>query len=274
VLGDPTLVVRYPARDGYVDEHGRAVTGVGAGADRLVTPIRRGEREIAAVVHDRALPAGPELLEDAAGALSVALANAQMQAEVRDRVAAVEASRRRLVTAAEAERRRFGHRLRQATEAHLDAAERELAGDALADLRKVRADIRLIAEGLDPLELAAGGLDRALSDLATRSTIPVAVDVRAGRLPPRIESGAWFVCSEALANVAKHSGASRAFIRVAKRDGLVRVEISDDGRGGADSARGSGLHGLADRVEALGGRLSVTERSRGGTSVVAELPVS
>ena len=87
-----------------------------------------------------------------------------------------------------------------------------------------------------------------------------------------MEGAAWFVCSEALANVAKHSAASCARVRATRGDGVVRIEISDDGRGGADPARGSGLRGMAERVEALGGRLSVADRPSGGTVVAAELP--
>ena len=102
--------------------------------------------------------------------------------------------------------------------------------------------------------------------------IPVEVEVRVGRLPVSVEGAAWFVCSEALVNVAKHSGASRARVWAAQRDGVVRIEISDDGRGGADPTRGSGLRGLAERVEALGGWMSIADRPGGGTVVAAELP--
>ena len=130
----------------------------------------------------------------------------------------------------------------------------------------------MLAEGLHPAALVHGGLDGALAALATSSTIPVEVVARAGRLPPAVEGAAWFVCSEALANVAKHSAASCARVRAARRDGVLRIEISDDGRGGADPARGSGLRGLAERVEALGGRLWVADRPGGGTVVAAELP--
>jgi signal transduction histidine kinase len=136
----------------------------------------------------------------------------------------------------------------------------------------VRGDIQLLAEGLHPAALARGGLDGALAALGAGSTITVDVVARAGRIPPAVEGAAWFVCSEALANVAKHSAASRAFVRAAREDDVVRVEISDDGRGGADPARGSGLRGMAERVEALGGRLWVADRPGGGTVVAAELP--
>jgi signal transduction histidine kinase len=280
-LGDLTLLVAYPLEPGrgYVDEQGREVSVGEDDANRVATPIRRDGQELAVVVHDRALLKVPRLLEDVVGALTVALANAQMQGELRLRVAAVEASRRRLVTAAEAERRHFGERLRGSAEWHLDAAEQALtaegdrAGSLATELRSVRTDIQTLAEGLHPAALVHGGLDGALAALATSSTISVEVVARTGqRLPPAVEGAAWFVCSEALANVAKHSAASCAHVRVARRDGVLHIEISDDGRGGADPARGSGLRGLAERVEALGGRLWVAERLGGGTVVAAELP--
>ncbi len=277
-LGDPNLVVAFPVERGYVDEQGHAIIVGRADANRVVTPIRRDGRELAVVVHDRALLAVSRLLEDVAGALKVALANAQMQGELRVRVAAVDASRRRLAMAAEAERRRFGERLRGSAESHLEAAGQALAaaGDRAVplaqDLRSVRADIRTLADGIYPAALVDGGLDGAIAVLAAKLMIPVEVVARAGRLPAPVEGAAWFVCSEALANVAKHSTASCALVRVVRRDGVVRIEISDDGRGRADPARGSGLRGLAERVEALDGRLSVADRPGGGTVLVAELP--
>jgi signal transduction histidine kinase len=280
VLGDPTLVVAFPLEQGggYVDEQGREVIVGCSEADRVATPIRRDGRDLAVVVHDPSLLEAPRLLDDVASALAVALANAQMQSDLRGQVAAVEASRRRLATAAEAERRRFGERLRASADLRLEAAERALAaagelGRPLSlELRTVRADVRALAEGIHPKALADGGLDSALAGLASKLTIPVEVAASAGRLPVSVEDAAWFVCSEALANVAKHSRASRARVSAATRDGIVRVEISDDGRGGADPALSTGLRGLAERVEALGGRMSVADLPGGGTLVAAELP--
>jgi signal transduction histidine kinase len=279
-LGDETLLVGFPLEHGrgYVDEQGRELAVDRVGPSRVVTPIRRDGQELAVVVHDRALLRVPRLLDDVAGALTVALANAQMQGELRVRVAAVEASRRRVATAAEAERRRFGERLRGSAGLRLQAADEALAaagdraGPLAQELRSVRADIQTLAEGIYPAALVDSGLDGALAVLAAKLTIPVDVVAHAGRLPPAVEGAAWFVCSEALANVAKHSAASCARVRAARGDGVVRIEISDDGRGGADPARGSGLRGLGERVEALGGRLMVADRPGGGTVVAVELP--
>src|SRR5262249_49383825 len=156
--------------------------------------------------------------------------------------------------------------------AHALAAGGTVGAPLASDLRRVRTDIRALAEGLHPAAFADGGLEGALGALAARSTIPVDVHAVATGLPRPIEREAWFVCSEALANAVKHSGAARARVRVLEIDGVVHIEITDDGRGGADPARGSGLRGMAERVEALGGRMSVADRPGGGTVLVAELP--
>ena len=122
--------------------------------------------------------------------------------------------------------------------------------------------------------LIDGGLLAALRELSDRSALPVGLTVPDVRFAPPIEAAAYFVCSEALANVGKHAAASRAQIDVAERDGSLIVSVRDDGRGGATLHGGSGLRGLADRVQALGGRLSVTSPTGGGTQIVAELPLS
>ena len=280
-LGDPTLLVAYPLERGrgYVDEQGRAVIVGRADANRVVTPIRRDGQELAVVVHDRALLKAPRLLEDVAGALTVALANAQMQGELRVRVAAVEASRRRLATAAEAERRRFGERLRGSAESVISTRpSRRSRRPATAPGRSrrscaacARTSRRWPTGSIRPRSWTAGWTARSPC-WPSSSRFPSRSSRAPAGFPAAVEGAAWFVCSEALANVAKHSAASCARVRAARRDGVVRIEISDDGRGGADPARGSGLRGLAERVEALGGRLSVADRPGGGTVVAAELP--
>jgi signal transduction histidine kinase len=119
------------------------------------------------------------------------------------------------------------------------------------------------------------GLDTALHSLATRSPTPVTVEVELDeRLPGPIELAAYFVACEGLANVGKYAQATQAWIRVTRQDDVVVIEVRDDGVGGADSARGTGLRGLADRVEALGGRLRVDSPAGAGTTVAAELPVA
>jgi signal transduction histidine kinase len=152
------------------------------------------------------------------------------------------------------------------------AAERlEVAADELTGATQ---ELRELARGLHPPVLADRGLVPALEALATRAPVPVVVEAEeTERAPEAIEAAAYFVVSEALTNVARHANAKRAVVRVARRDGLLHVEIEDDGTGGADVAAGSGLRGLADRVEALDGALEVDSRAGRGTTVRAALPV-
>ena len=131
-----------------------------------------------------------------------------------------------------------------------------------------------MSRGIHPAILSLGGLGPALKALARRSPVPVELDVGVpGRLPERAEVAAYFVVSEALANVAKHARASVVRVRVAVRDGALTVSISDDGVGGADPSRGSGLIGLTDRVEASGGTISISSHPGAGTRITAKLPL-
>jgi len=135
-------------------------------------------------------------------------------------------------------------------------------------------ELREIARGIHPAILAEGGLAAALKTLARRSSVPVELDVRTkGRLPGRVEVTAYYVVSEALTNTAKHANASAVHVCVDPVDGIVRLSVRDDGIGGADPTRGSGLVGLKDRVEATGGTLIVQSRPGEGTRLLVELPV-
>jgi signal transduction histidine kinase len=140
-------------------------------------------------------------------------------------------------------------------------------GEAISDLQE-------LARGIHPVILSQGGLGPALRTLARRSATPVALDLMTdGRLPDPIEAAAYFVASEALANATKHAQASRIDVALVEGNGSVLLSIRDDGVGGADPRRGSGLLGLRDRVEALGGTIRIDSPSGGGTSLVAKLPL-
>ena len=200
-------------------------------------------------------------------------------------------SRRRIVEAGYAERRRIERDLHDGAQQRLVALALELQvvrsklatdPDAAADLLEGAADeltgatqeLRELARGLHPPVLADRGLVPALEALAKRATVPVTVEAdEAERAPEAVETAAYFVVSEALTNVARHSGATQAVIRVARRNGLICVEVEDDGSGAADLALGSGLRGLADRVGALDGSLEVDSAPGRGTTVRASLPV-
>ena len=277
-LGDPTLTVAYLLDETRtpVDEHGEPVELPAAGGGRVVTPVDLAGQPLALLIHDPAVLADRSLINGAAAALSVAVANAQLQTEVRESVAEVEASTRRLLDAADAERRRLASELRVRVDSSLQQAAEELqAADAEpalpARLESVRNQLFRLAAGLDPLVLHERGLGPALRELALHAGMPVSVLVPAQRFAPEVEMCVWFTCAEAVANALKHSGASRLGIAVRRRGDALQVEVSDDGVGGADPERGSGLRRLAERVQHAGGELAIRSPEDGGTRIVAEL---
>jgi signal transduction histidine kinase len=288
-LGDPTLQVAYwvPDADAYVDAAGRPVELPSAGSERAITRIGHDGQPVAALVHDPAVLGEPALVDAVAAAAGLAASNARLQAEVRAHLDGVQDSRARLLRAGDDERRRLEERLRVGAQQRLAdlaaALEHVPAGGSPETLAKVerahdqlartRAEVSELAAGLHPRELANDGLAGALAGLQQRSPIPVELSVPAQRLPADVEVAAYFVCSEALANVAKYAPGARCVVRVTVNRGWVRVEVADDGGGGADLARGTGLRGLTDRVEALGGSLGLDSPPGAGTRLVAELPL-
>src|SRR5581483_4488044 len=147
-----------------------------------------------------------------------------------------------------------------------------LVTEARAAVAEALRELRDLARGIHPPVLSDRGLGAALETLAGRSALPVSVDVALGeRLPAAVETAAYFVAAEAIANAAKHSGATRVEVRARRRDGALELEVADDGGGGADPA-GAGLTGLRRRVEALDGTLEVTSPAGGPTTIRAELP--
>ena len=302
-LGDRTLQIGYPVAGSYVDEAGEPMTLPSSAAERTVTSIERDGEPVAVLVHDAALASDLALTGAVAAAARLTASNVRLQAELRAQVRELAASRRRIVEAGDAQRSRLERRLDQASELHLEemrvalaramqAAPPEVA-DALAtverELDQVMLEIRELARGIHPHTLHESGLAAALSELATAAPIRVSVAAPSERFTPAVEAAAYFVCAEALANVAKYAQATNVSVRVSRPNGAAVIEIADDGVGGADESagtglqgladrvadatRGSGLRGLADRLDALGGRLTVSSPASGGTAVVAEIPV-
>jgi signal transduction histidine kinase len=234
---------------------------------------------------DEVLPFG---LEGRLGKFTELLATAIANAESRSELAA---SRRRIVAASDEARRRIERDLHDGTQQRLVSlglAARTAEADVAADRGELRAELSRIAAGLadaaaelqefsrgiHPAILSAGGLGRALRALARRSAVPVDLDVTTNaRYPEPIEMAAYYVASETLANTMKHAQASRIEILLTTRDGSLLLSIRDDGVGGADPAHGSGLAGLADRVEALGGSIHVHSAAGAGTHVTVDLPL-
>jgi hypothetical protein len=289
--GDPTLEVGFPltSGDGYVDVAGRPVTPPPPGSSRVASWIGRDGVVTALVVHDRRLETDAALAAAASRAMELATANARLQAELRTQVADVRLSRRRLVEAGDEERRAWDNRLAAGLLPGLDDLDQRLKAigtgsrppvdEAIGQARNGLADVRFelvgLAEGLRPRTIEALGLGGALAQLVARSPIPVAL--AADDLPavsPPIGSTIYYVCSEALANVAKHARASQVAVRVTADAGRLVATVADDGVGGADPDAGTGLRGIRDRVDALGGTFLVESRSASGTRVRAELPVA
>lgn len=291
-LGDPSLEVLYAreGHEGWVDGDGQPgslpepASGQRA---RTVTVVERDGQPLAALIHDPALD--PGLVRAAAAAAGMAIENERLQAEVRAQLEEVRASRQRIVAAGDAERRRVernlhdGAQQRMATLALALAMLRDRAASdpamaasldqAAAELKQAIADLRELARGIHPAILTEEGLPAAVEALADRSSLPVRVraDFDA-RLPGPIEATAYFVVSESLANVTKHARASGARVELSRCDGTLRVAVTDDGVGGADASRGSGLRGLEDRVAAVRGSFRVDNPPGGGTRVLAEIP--
>jgi signal transduction histidine kinase len=291
-LGDQSLEVAFwlPERGEYVDAAGVAFPVPEDGPHRAVTPIEYEGEPLAVLVHDPTLRDEPALVEAVAAAARLALVNARLHAEVRAQLETVRESRARIVAAADDERRRIERDLHDGAQQRLVAlalelrsAQRKLdSGSApevdrllstTADELQVAVDeLRELAHGIHPGILTQGGLAYALESLAARMPLPVTVDATAERLPPDVEATAYFVASEALANVAKHADASSAAVRARHADGVLVVEVEDDGAGGARLDAGSGLGGLADRLESRGGRLRVESPPGSGTRIVGEIP--
>ena len=283
-VGDPSLVVGYRLEDGrFADERGRPVTLPDPGLDRAVTTVVADGAPAAVMLHDPAALRAPGLSDGVAAAVRLALDNVRLEADIRARVKDVEASRGRLLHARDAERRRLeallsagvGHRLEAAADALRALADDpdEVLSALPGELDRTRAELHRFASGLHPRALRTGGLAAALPELAAHAPLPVEVKVECGRLETTLEAAAWFVCSEGLANIAKHAAATRAAIGVRRERGRIVVTVDDDGRGGADQSVGRGLRGLAARVEAVGGGLDVDERPAGGTRVRATFPM-
>jgi hypothetical protein len=274
-LRDPTIDVAYRVASGWVDESGRPVQLPQAGNSRRIRLVD----DAVALVHDPAALNDPALARSVDGALRLTLATVRVQAEVGERVREVEQSRRRLVEAGAVERHRLREHVRRGAERHLEAASVALAhapdcAELRADLTSAREELRRFARGIHPPALTELGLGAALGELVRQWPRPVHVNVPHGRFPEAQETVTYFICAEALANAAKYAPEARVEIKVTVGADRLHVRVEDDGPGGANPARGSGLRGLADRAEALGGRLVVQSPMGGGTRLEADLPVT
>jgi signal transduction histidine kinase len=289
-LGDPSLELAFslPAEDRYIAPDGTPYGLPDATDGRAVSVLEHEGRPVAALVHDASLLEDGVFLDAAAAAASLALENARLQAELHAQLDEVRASRARILATGDEERRRLERDLHDGAQQRLLAtrlalrlvrgrpADREteaLLAEADAEVQGALDDIRALARGLHPAILSDEGLEAALAALARRSPIPVEIgSVPAKRLPQPVETAAYFLASEALANTAKHASATRVRIDVRHENGTAVVRVGDDGIGGADTKPGGGLSGLCDRIAALGGQLTVASPIDGGTELRAEIP--
>jgi signal transduction histidine kinase len=280
-----------PELRGYVDEAGLAMTLPTEGLGRAVTVLRSDHEPIAALIYDSALLEEPELVEAVGEAARLALENEQLHAELKAQLDEVRASRARIVQAADEERRRVERNihdgaqqrlvtlslaLRQAQDRLGRGADPEAVATiarAAGELKLALSELRELARGIHPAILTEDGLEAAVRSLAERAPIPVTVKAHAiGRLNAPVEATAYFVISEALTNAAKHSGASQMKIGLDRLLRQLAVVVEDDGVGGADPGRGSGLVGLSDRVAALGGTFTLSSPHGGGTRISVHIP--
>ncbi len=292
-LGDPSLTVAYWAsdRNRFVDGAGSPVDLPAEGTGQAVTMLERNGTPEAAIVHDASLLDEPGLIGAVASAMRLAVENERLTATVEAQLDEVRASRARIVAAGDAERQRVERDLHDGAQQRLvsltlalrlarsrlgesgDPAVRESLDQAADEARAALAELRDLARGIHPVVLTEAGLGPAVESLANRAAVDVSIDIEPGRYPPAVEGAAYFVVSEALANVSKHAGARRASVAARHLAGTLAIEITDDGVGGADLGSGSGLRGLVDRLAAIDGTLTVSSPPGGGTRLAASIPV-
>ncbi|MGZ4461454.1 MAG: sensor histidine kinase [Gaiellaceae bacterium] len=290
-LGDRSLSIAYwlPERSVFVDEHGHPVERLESDSQRAWTLVEHEGRRVAAIVHDAELDARPELVQAAAAGAVMALENEQLKADLRARVEELRASRKRILEEGVEARRRIERDLHDGAQQQLvalsldlqvlrnhmhDAGAKMLVEASIKKLSDALSELRELARGIHPAVLSQGGLRPALEGLVERAPLPVELDMELEeRLPATIEAAAYFVAAEALTNVAKYARATVAKISARRLDGRLELEIADDGIGGADPSRGSGLRGVEDRLSALDGTLTIESPLGHGTRLSVCIPL-
>jgi signal transduction histidine kinase len=291
-LADPSLELFFWLSDqhAFVDANGAPVSLPDESTRRAVTRLEHDGEPLAVVVHDPSLLEEPELVEAAGAAARLAVENARLHAETRAQLQQVRDSRRRIASAADEERRRIERNLHDGAQNRLlalalrlseaqqdtgrarDPELDRLLAASVDELQTTIQELRTLARGLHPTVLTEYGLAAALEWLASTLPITLALDVTDERLPAHVEGIAYFVASEALANVVKHARAQTASVVVRRNGDTLELEVADDGVGGADATAGSGLEGMRDRVEAVGGRFRIQSSPAAGTRITAEVP--
>jgi signal transduction histidine kinase len=288
---DPTLVLVYPdGADGWATGDGTPTLLPAPGDDRVATILEDDGRRVGALILDALLVEDPSVVRTLAAFVRLAVDNDRLQGDLRGQLEEVRASRTRIVEAADAERRHVERDLHDGAQQRLvalavslrtirtrlgsdaDSAVVSEVDAASGEVKAAIAELRELTRGLDPAILREAGLGPAIQSLADRSPVPVTVTLGLDAATPApVERAAYFVVAEALANVAKHAGASSVTVSATREGDTLVLEVTDDGRGGADPS-GAGLRGLADRIAALDGAMRVSTATGGGTRLVAEIP--
>ena len=294
-LGDPSLALAYwyPAESRYVDSGGRPVELPSAGAARSSTLIERDGRPVAAVIHDPALQYNSALVDSVCAAAGLSLDNERLAAELRARLAELQASRARLVQTADTERRRIERNLHDGAQQQLVALKISLglarqlvtslpeAAGLLAQTEHQAAEaleeLRELARGIYPPLLADLGLRAALEAQARKAAVSVTIEAAdLGRYPQQIEAAVYFCVLEALQNTAKYAQASAAQVTLCGDGQHLVFTVTDDGTGfdPATTPKGTGLQGMADRLGALGGTIDLTSAPGRGTRLAGRVPAA
>jgi signal transduction histidine kinase len=230
------------------------------------------------IEHDPALLRDAALLQSITSLVGIAIANTRLQQEVAERISDVESSRRRLLSVADAERDRIEADLQGVVQARLERVAALVAqssqSDDLEDLvGQTREVIRAFARGVHPRRLDDEGLAAAIADLTGVMPASVEIDIPTNRFPRDVEAAAYLLCAEALTNAAKYANAGRVWVSIKASADQVVVTVMDDGLGGAVLTPDGGLVGLQDRLDVLGGTLSVDSPPQRGTTISAEIPL-
>jgi signal transduction histidine kinase len=288
-LGDPSVQLAFAtlSGSGFVDTSGQPTELPETDGSRMITRFERDGELLGVMVHDPTIEAeDPGLVEAVGSVARLAIENERLAAQVRAQLEEVRASRIRIIEAGDAERRRVERDLHDGAQQRLVAlairlqlAKETTSGasaildEATAELQTAIGEVRGLARGLHPTILTEAGLRAAVEAIAERAPLPVVVDIPDRRYDAKVEATAYFVVAEALTNIARYASATEARVTLREDGGRLSLLVVDDGLGGADPASGSGLRGLSDRVEAVGGRLSVSSPPGDGTSVQAEIPL-
>jgi len=283
VLGDPSLDLLFRVADPprYVGRDGAEATLPAPGSDRSVAEVRLGGRLVGAIVYDATLVADRGLVDDAARVTALAIDHERLTADLFASRESLRISRARLLEAGDAERRRIARDLHDGLQTRLvllamlagrSGAGDDTAAELSAGLQDAITELRELVQGVVPATLTERGLYAAAEELTDRMPVPVAIDFdpAGGKLPLGVETAGYFVVSEAFSNAVKHSGAEEMRLSIGRYNGSLRIEVVDDGVGGA--RLGNGLRGVADRVDALSGELTIVSPPGGGTRILVEVP--